>query len=167
MISYILQDWPANSGSPKGRFVLVFFRACQLIRRVPGGFWVLGAPVLAVYVIFVHWLLGIELDYLTRVGPGLSLRHGVGLVVHRDSVIGAGCLLRQGVTIGERKNGGRCPVLEDRVEVGANAVILGPVRIGGGSLVGAGSLVLEDVPPLTVVAGNPAVVIRRLENPRL
>ena len=165
MISCILQDWSANSGSPKGRFVLVFFRACQLIRRLPGGIWILGSPVLAAYVLIVHWILGIELDYKTAVGPGLSLRHGVGLVVHRDVVIGSDCTLRQGATIGERRNDGKCPVLEDRVEIGANAVLLGPVRIGESSVIGAGAIVLHDVEPFTVVAGNPAVVIKRLRNP--
>lgn len=165
MISCILQDWSANSGSPKGRFVLVFFRACQLIRRWPDGLWILGSPALAAYVLLVHWVLGIELDYKTAVGPGLILRHGVGLVVHRNAVIGAGCMLRQGVTIGERRNDGRCPVLEDRVEIGANAVLLGPVRIGESSVIGAGAIVLHDVAAFTAVAGNPAVVIKRLDHP--
>jgi len=165
MIFYILQDWSANSGSPKGRFVLVFFRACQLIRRLPSRIWILGLPILAAYVLVVHWILGIELDYKTAVGSGLSLRHGVGLVVHRNVVIGAGFTLRQGVTIGERRGDGKCPVIADRVEVGANAVLLGPVRIGESSMIGAGAIVLHDVEAFTVVAGNPAVVIKRLRNP--
>ena len=165
MISCILQDWSANSGSPKGRFVLIFFRACQLIRRLPSGIWILGLPILAAYVLLVHWILGIELDYKTAVGPGLALCHGVGLVVHRDVVIGAGCTLRQGVTIGERRSDGKCPVLEDRVELGANAVLLGPVRIGESSVIGAGAVVLHDVEAFTVVAGNPAVVVKQLRNP--
>jgi len=164
MISYILQDWSANSGSPKGRFVLVFFRACQLIRCLPSGIWILGSPILAAYVLLVHWILGIELDYKTVVGAGLTLRHGVGLVVHGNAVIGVGCTLRQGVTIGERHSDGRCPVLEDRVEIGANAVLLGPVRIGESSMIGAGAVVLHGVEPFTVVAGNPAAVIKRLNN---
>ena len=125
----------------------------------------MGLPILAAYVLVVHWILGIELDYKTAVGSGLSLRHGVGLVVHRNVVIGAGCTLRQGVTIGERRGDGKCPVIADRVEVGANAVLLGPVRIGESSMIGAGAIVLHDVEAFTVVAGNPAVVIKRLRNP--
>jgi len=123
---------------------------------------VLGSPVLATYVLLVHWIMGIELDYKTTVGPGLCLRHGVGLVVHQNVVIGAGCTLRQGVTIGERRADGKCPVLEDGVEIGANAVLLGPLRIGASSLIGAGAIVLHDVEAFTAVAGNPAVVIKRL-----
>ena len=151
------QDWSSNNGNPKGRFVMVFFRVCQAIRRSP--FWVLGMPVLGVYVLLVHWIMGIELDYQTDVGSGLSLQHGMGLVVHRRSRIGSGCTLRQGVTIGERRTGGAVPVLGNDVEVGANAVILGGVIIGDGAIVGAGAIVLGDVPPLAVVAGNPAKII--------
>lgn len=163
MISDFLQDWSANTGSPKGRFVLVFFRLCQWIRGLPGGLWIVGLPVLATYVLLVHWVLGIELDYKTVVGPGLSLRHGVGLVVHQKAVIGARCTLRQGVTIGERRKDARCPVIGDDVEIGANAVVLGAIRIGEGSVIGAGAVVLHDVEALTIVAGNPAVLVRRLQ----
>lgn len=124
-----------------------------------------GSPLLATYVFFVHWVMGIELDYKTAIGPGLALRHGTGLVVHANAVLGAGCVLRQGVTIGERRPDGRCPVVGDGVEFGANAIALGPVRIGSSSVIGAGSVVLHDVEPSTVVAGNPAVLIRRLEKP--
>ena len=165
MISYILQDWSANRGSPKGRFVMAFFRMCQLVRRLPGGLWLVGSPLLAAYVFFVHWVMGIDLDYKTAIGPGLALRHGTGLVVHSGAVIGAGCLLRNGVTIGERRPDGRCPVVGDSVEFGANAVVIGPVRVGNSSVIGAGAVVLHDVEPLTVVAGNPAAVVRRLESP--
>lgn len=157
MISKILQDWSANSGSLKGRFVLVFFRLCQEIRRSP--VWWIGSPVLGLYVFLVHWLMGIELDYKTEVGPGLALHHGVGLVVHQRARIGAGCVLRQGVTIGWKSAGGGCPVLGDGVETGANAVILGEILIGSGAVIGAGAVVTRDVAPHAIVAGNPAVVI--------
>jgi len=137
---------------------MVFFRLCQGIRRFR--FWWLGLPVLGVYVALVHWLMGIELDYRTSVGPGLALHHGVGLVVNQRAKIGAGCLLRNGVTIGEKVAGGPCPVLEDGVETGALCIILGGIKIGQGAVVGAGAVVLHDVAPWDIVAGNPAVQIR-------
>ena len=160
MSAGIFQDWSANRGSPKGRFVMLCFRLCQAVRRWPCGLWVLGSPLLAAYVFFVHWVLGVELDYQTEIGPGLSIRHGVGIVVHRAAVIGEGCTLRQAVTIGEKVPGGPCPVLGNRVETGAGAIILGGIRLGDGSVVGAGSVVLRDVEAGAVVAGNPAAVIR-------
>lgn len=136
---------------------MVFFRLCQTIRHSP--FWFLGVPVLASYVLLIHWIMGIELDYQTDVGSGLSLQHGMGLVVHKKSRIGSRCMLRQGVTIGERRSGGPVPVLGNGVEIGANAVVLGGVLIGDGAIIGAGAVVLKDVPPGVVVAGNPAKII--------
>ena len=96
MVSFILQDWSANVNNPKGRFVLLYFRLCQVIRRLPLGLWVLGAPLLAFYVLLVHWLMGIELDYKTTVGPGLALQHGVGLVVHQRRSLGRDVLFATG-----------------------------------------------------------------------
>ena len=123
----------------------------------------LGAPLLAFYVLLVHWLMGIELDYKTTVGPGLALQHGVGLVVHQRVVIGSGCTLRNGVTIGERPPRGGVPVVGDSVDVGVNAVILGPITIGNGAVIGAGSVVIRSINAGDVVAGNPARLIRRIE----
>ena len=162
MVSFILQDWSANANNPKGRFVMVFFRLCQGVRGLPFGLWILGSPLLGFYVLLVHWLMGIELDYKTSVGPGLALQHGVGLVVHQRAVMGAGCTLRNGVTIGERPPREGVPVLGDGVDVGVNAVILGPVAIGNGVVIGAGSVVIQSVDAGSVMAGNPARLIRRV-----
>lgn len=138
---------------------MVFFRVCQKIRKNP--LWPVGLPLLGSYLILVHWIMGIELDYQTEVGPGLSLQHGTGLVVHQRCRIGAGCILRHGVTLGERVNNGQVPVLGDGVEMGVNAVVLGQVFVGRGAVVGAGSIVLHDVPAGAVVAGNPAKILRQ------
>ena len=139
----------------------MFFRVCQVIRG--SKIWWIAAPILGLYVLLVHWVMGIELDYQTPVGPGLALHHGVGLVVHQRAKIGAGCVLRHGVTIGEKRAGGACPVLEDGVETGAYAILLGGIRVGAGALVGAGAVVVRDVEAGDIVAGNPAVVIGKRE----
>ena len=163
MTSFIFQDWEANSGNPKGRFLMGFFRVCQLIRRLPSGWWILGSPVLATYVLIVHWLMGVEIDYRSFVGPGLALHHGTGLVVHPSTVIGARCTLRHGVTLGNRPPREGAPLIGDGVEFGVNALILGPVRVGNRAVIGAGAVVIHDVDPGCVVVGNPARVIPRNE----
>lgn len=143
---------------------MLLFRLAQQVRSYGDPWWLLGLPYLVFYRLAVEWVLGIELRFKTRVGPGLRLFHGHGLVVHEGTVIGAGCTLRQCTTIGNKAlrdgTGTACPVLEDGVEVGANAVILGPIRLGRGAVVGAGAVVVKDVPPGVTVVGNPARPLR-------
>lgn len=159
---YLRQDLAANRGYPKSAVVLVAFRAAQWVRARRGpaarvGYLVVGT----VYKLFSEWLLGIELPASTTVGPGLRLRHGVGLVVNPASVIGANVMLRHGVTLGNRLDETDCPLLEDDVEVGAGAILIGAIRVGRGARIGAGAVVTRDVPPQATVVSPPAVLRER------
>jgi putative colanic acid biosynthesis acetyltransferase WcaB len=157
-------DWDANRGNIKGRLVMFCFRLASACRRLPAPLWWLTIPYLIWYELTVIWSLGIELRYKTKIGPGLRLYHGQALVVHEGTVIGANCTLRQSTTIGSKQladgTQSACPILGESVDVGANAVILGAVRVGDRAVIGAGSVVVKDVSPGAVVAGNPARVIR-------
>ena len=84
----------------------------------------------------------------------------LGSVFHPDAVIDNNCIIRQGVTIGGRSGYTQLPRLEDSVDVGAHAQILGPIVLGHHSTIGAGAVVVKDVPPYAVVVGNPAHVIK-------
>jgi serine O-acetyltransferase len=106
-------------------------------------------------------LTGISIPKSVEVGPGLKIWHFGNIFVHADSVIGARCTLRQGVTIGNREDDGPTPILEDEVELGAYAQVLGGITIGRGAKVGAMSVVLRDVPPGAVAVGIPARIIER------
>lgn len=117
-----------------------------------------------------RWLMSMfcqcEIDLSARIAPGFAIRHGYGLVIGTDVIIGPDCDARQGVTLGgnqgRRNAEGRTdPVLESGVSLGVGCKVLGPVRIGAGSVIGANAVVLDDVPPNCVVAGIPARVIRR------
>ncbi|MBT0770547.1 serine acetyltransferase [Kineosporia sp. J2-2] len=145
-------DLRANTGYPKSQLVLLLLRTAQALRasRRP---WARAAypPVAVLYKVVSEWVLGIELPPSTPVGPGLRLRHGVGTVVNPHATIGAGVMLRHGVTIGNRRSTHDCPVIEDEVEIGANAIVIGAVRIGARSQIAAGTVVLQDVPPDSVV----------------
>ena len=162
-------DWSANHGNLKGRLVLVLFRLAAACRRLPAPLWWLTVPYLIWYELTIIWTLGIELRYRTKIGPGLRLFHGQALVVHEGATIGARCTLRQSTTIGGKQlpdgTASACPILGDDIDVGANAVILGPIRIGDRAVIGAGSVVVKDVPPGAVVAGNPAKVLRQGDQP--
>ena len=80
------------------------------------------------------------------------------------AVIGAGVMLRQGVTIGNRRSEDDCPVIGDRVEIGAMAVVIGAITVGDDARIGAGSVVVTDVPPGAVVI-NRGTEIRTPQHP--
>ena len=161
----IFCDWSANRGNLKGQLVLACFRLAGACRRLPAPLWWLTIPYLIWYELSIVWGLSIELRYKARVGPGLKLYHGHALVVNDGVVIGARCTLRHSTTIGSKQladgSESACPKLGNEVNVGANAVILGPIQIGDRAVIGAGSVVVKDVPAGAVVAGNPARVIRQ------
>lgn len=164
-INYIFQDWEVNQeGSSKSRFILLIFRATQILGNLP-------VPLLSsffrnFYILIVEWVLGVELPWDTKIGSDLRLIHGVGLVVNNGTIIGNNCILRHSTTIGNKKlpNGSYTgsPKIGDHVEVGSNVVIIGPITIGNNAVIGAGSVVVKDVPEGAVVVGNPAKVIRVL-----
>jgi serine O-acetyltransferase len=107
----------------------------------------------------VETLTGISLPKEAAIGPGLRVYHFGNIFVHPDSKIGANCTIRQGVTIGNRTLGGPAPVVEDDVEFGAYAQVLGPIHIGRGAKIGAMTVVLEDVPAGATAVGVPARIV--------
>ena len=127
----------------------------------------LAAKVLClVYLVVVEWTWGIEIPWSTRIGAGLRIFHGTGIVVNDQSRIGRSVVLHQGVCLGAQTGGGPCPVLQDGVHVGAAAMILGGVVVGTGARIGAGAVVIADVPPGAVAVGNPARILesRRVDD---
>ncbi|AKU10728.1 serine O-acetyltransferase [Azoarcus sp. CIB] len=107
----------------------------------------------------VETVVGISLPKAARIGGGLRIWHFGGVFVHPGAVIGRNCTLRQGVTIGNRHEGGPAPVIGDDVEFGAYAQVLGGVRIGRGCRIGALSVVLCDVPDGATAVGAPARIV--------
>jgi putative colanic acid biosynthesis acetyltransferase WcaB len=137
------------------------YRAAQAVRRHNPPLRWLGAPIVVFYMLYVEWALGIELNLKSKIGPGLRLYHGTGLVVHEAAVLGSNCALRHCTTIGMRNGPADCPSIGNNVDIGSNSVLLGAITIGDNAVIGAGSVVLHDVEPGDVVAGNPARSIRK------
>ena len=110
-------------------------------------------------------LCGIDILPGASIGGGCILAHGLGLVIGGRSVVGEDCTFLQGVTLGEaRFEEDACPCLGNRITVGAGATILGGIKVGDDAMIGAGAVVIEDVPAGATVAGVPARVIKSPTN---
>lgn len=157
---YEFQDWSANRGSLRIQLLLFLFRSVSKPNRVSSKKVHLRI-LRIIYATFSEWLLGIELPSGVKVGRNLRIRHGYGLVVHSDTVLGSGCLLRQGVTLGIRGNGigDRPPTVGNDVVFGSGSQALGSISIGDGASIGAGAIVLESIPAGLVAVGNPARIL--------
>jgi serine O-acetyltransferase len=105
-------------------------------------------------------ICGADIPLNCTLGGGLLLPHPNGIVIHPGAVVGPNCLIFQQVTIGSRGGPG-LPVIEGHVDIGAGAKILGGVRLGAHSVIGANSVVLSNVPPSTTAVGIPAKVLAR------
>jgi serine O-acetyltransferase len=106
---------------------------------------------------FSRAVTGIEIHPGATIGPGFFIDHGMGVVIGETTEIGEDVTLYQGVTLGGtgKETGKRHPTLQDGVIVGTGANVLGPVVLGEAAKVGAGSIVVKDVPPYSTVVGNP------------
>lgn len=125
----------------------------------------LRAPFSLLYKIlykFVEWTCGISLNYPVRVGRRVRIWHHGGMILGALS-IGDDVHIRQNTTFGVARRGDNRllkPIIEDRCDIGAGAVIAGAVRIGHDSRIGANAVVLKDVPPLSLAVGIPAKVTK-------
>ncbi len=105
---------------------------------------------------------GIEIHPGARIGKGLFIDHGLGVVIGETAIIGNNVLIYHGVTLGGtgKEQGKRHPTIEDDVLIGSGAKILGNITIGKGAKIGANAVVLEDVPAGATVVGIPAKVVK-------
>lgn len=122
-------------------------------------------PLAIIIRAIIRIIFSADIPYKLTIGKGTKMPHdALGSVFHPDVIIGRDCIIRQGITIGGRSGYDKLPVLEDGVDVGAHAQILGPITLGHNSVIGAGAIVVKDVPPYAVVVGNPARIIKYKNN---
>ncbi len=111
---------------------------------------------------FSRFITGIDIHPGAKLAGGIMIDHGMGVVIGETSEIGEGCLIYQGVTLGGtgKEKGKRHPTLQKNVVVGAGAKILGNITVGDNVRIGAGSVVMRDVPPDSTVVGIPGRIVR-------
>ena len=106
---------------------------------------------------------GIEIHPGAKIGKGLFIDHGNGVIIGETAIIGNNVTLYQGVTLGGtgKEKGKRHPTIGDNVMISAGAKVLGSFTVGENSKIGAGSVVLSEVPPNSTVVGVPGRVVKR------
>ncbi len=162
VVTFLTQDQKQNKGNLKAKMVLFMFRFAQLANKHLA-IAILLCVYLGFYHVFVEWFLGIELPRKTKVGKGLIIYHGQALVINQGVQIGNYCILRNSTTIGHKilKDGSfsACPKIGNYVDIGANVCIIGDITIGNNVKIGAGTVVVKNIPDNYTVVGNPARIL--------
>ncbi len=148
---------------------LLYFKGFHAIQahRINHWLWNNGRKTLAYFLQNrMSEVFGTDIHPAARFGHGLMLDHATGFVVGETAVLGNDISILHGVTLGGsgKESGDRHPKVGDGVMIGANASVLGNIRIGGWSKIGAGSVVVADVPEHTTVVGVPAKPVGKAAN---
>lgn len=131
--------------------------------RIAHALYRLRVPVLPRLLMhLVRWVTGIEIHPAARIGRGLFIDHGMGVVIGETTVIADNVTLFQGVTLGGtgKQRGKRHPTIGNNVVIGAGAKVLGSIQVGDNAMVGANAVVVRDVPTNSTVVGIPGRVAR-------
>jgi len=145
---------------------LLYFKGLHALEsyRVSHWLWEQGRTALALYLQNqISERFAVDIHPAARLGSGIFIDHGTGVVIGETAVVEDDVSMLQEVTLGGtgKEKGDRHPKIRRGVLIGAGAKILGNVEVGEGAKVGAGSVVLDHVPPHSTVAGIPAVVVGR------
>ena len=135
-----------------------------LMHRLNHWLYKKGFVVLARFLSQIkRFLTGIEIHPGAKIGEGLFIDHGTGVVIGETAEIGSGVTIYQGVTLGGtgKEKGKRHPTIGNNVVVSAGAKVLGSIEIGDNVKIGAGSVVLKEVPPNCTVVGVPGKIVKR------
>jgi serine O-acetyltransferase len=162
-LSAVVQRDPAAGGFAQPFLNFKGFHAIQAYRAAHW-LWDQGRRALASYFQSrISLAFDIDIHPAARIGKGVLMDHGSGIVIGETAVVGDEVSMLHGVTLGGtgKEIGDRHPKIGAGVLLGAGAIVLGNIRVGEGSKVAAGSVVLEEVPPHATVAGVPARIVGR------
>jgi serine O-acetyltransferase len=107
---------------------------------------------------FTEIVTGISIPAQAQIGKGLRIHHFGGIIMHSETIVGEGCTIYHGVTLGDRGGWGGAPRIGNHVMIGAGAKILGGVTVGDDCRIGANAVVTTSIPPRCLAVGVPAVI---------
>ncbi|MBK1643689.1 serine acetyltransferase [Thiocapsa imhoffii] len=169
MFNQIREDWQTYERdlARQGFWVMLVYRFGRWRYRIQNP--VLRWPFSLLYKILKllsQIMTGIDLPCEARVGRRFLIEHFGGIIISGDAVFGDDCVVRNGVTVGLRHRGVRgAPIIGDRVDIGAGAKVLGPIRIGNDVAIGANAVVIRDIPDGHLAVGVPARILPRRSPP--
>ncbi|GGH32347.1 serine acetyltransferase [Sphingobacterium alkalisoli] len=168
VIAEIIGDLPKGRGAVFSFFQNYFYSArfrILLNHRLGKSFFKSGNFLLRQIGLRYKYKLiskrGCDFSYNSHVGKGLRLPHPIGIVIGDGVIIGDNVMIFQQVTLGSHGKAGKdlaYPVIENNVRIYAGAKIIGGIRVGEGSIIGANSLINKDIPPYSVAYGIPCVI---------
>jgi|SRR5665647_113196 len=142
----------------RGLWALLQFRVAHRYRRCS-----VLQPVLLAWRLIVEAATGICIGSEAEIGPGLHISHADRIVISGAAIIGRGCCIAHGVTVGVDGRHSGAPIIGNGVGIGPNAVVAGPIKIGDGAMIGANCVVFRDVPQGARVRPAPTSVTLRVE----
>lgn len=167
MFDNLREDWRTHECdlARQGLWVMAVYRFGRWRYRIQNRWLRLPFSILyKILKLLSQILTGIDLPCEVTVGRRFKIEHFGDIIISGDTVFGDDVVIRNGVTVGlKRTNERGAPVIGNRVDIGAGAKILGPIRIGDDVAVGANAVVLQDVPPNSLAIGVPAQIRPRRE----
>ncbi len=141
--------------------MIVLYRVANFfVRRV----WLVGGLLGSIIEYFIRVVYSSDISCRAAIGHGLVIQHGMGIVIGRDVVIGVNCKLYNGVTLGNKDvfdPVNKVPHIGDNVTIGTGAKCLGGIKIGNNVVIGANSVVLNDIDDNCVAVGAPAHMVKK------
>ena len=135
-----------------------------LLHRIAHSLYSIKFHLLAkIIASFNRFLTGIDIHPAAQIGEGVFIDHGMGVVIGETTTIGNNVTIYQGVTLGGtgKDVGKRHPSIGNNVVISSGAKILGPIKVGDNSKIGAGAVVLKEVPPNCTVVGVPGRIVKK------
>lgn len=159
------RDDPALRGTAFSVLEIILYQGLYAIffHRLAHWLWQYKIPFIPRLISQIsRFLTGIEIHPGAEIGRGFFIDHGMGVVIGETTVIGENVLIYHGVTLGgtSLKTGKRHPTIGNNVIIGAGAKLFGPLTVGDNSQIGGGAVIVKDVPPNSVVVGNPGKVVK-------